>query len=141
MELYRAYTVRENYQDRDSVVVDWFCENREAPVAALELMVGNLAELSAEEKAEAQARLNQLLTSGETDELALYIRAATGFEVKRTKIDLPLPDGRKAPDFSGKSVGVAGEYFHLHEDGEYNLSVPITGFVDLSEPPNTISMV
>ncbi|MDH5508939.1 MAG: hypothetical protein OEZ32_01145 [Nitrospinota bacterium] len=140
MELFRVYTVRENYQDRDSVVVDWFCENRKAPVAALELMVENLVDLTAVEKTEAQTRLNQLLTSGETDELAQYIRATTGFEVKRTRIDIPLPDGRKVPDFSGKSASMEGEYFHIHENSEYNLSIPITGFVDLSEPPNTFSV-
>jgi len=140
MDLYRAYTIRENYQGRDSVVVDWFCEHRDAPVAGLESMAGNLAELDGDEKARAQTRLDQLLTSAEIDQLAVFIRTTSGFEVKRKKIDLPLPDGRKIPDYSGRSAGAEGEYFHIHEDSRYDLPVRITGFVDLSESPNTVSM-
>lgn len=140
MELYRAFTIRENYKNRDSVVVDWFCESRQRPVARIEDLVESLPEMDDKERAELQARLDQLLTTAEVDELARYIRATTGFEVKRTRIELPVSDAKKIPDFSGKSSVQEGEYFHIHESRDYNLSALITGYVDLSEPPNTVSM-
>ena len=141
MELFRAYTVRENYQNRDSVMVDWFCELRTSPVAELEALVQNLSSMSAEEQSKARRLLDQLLTATEVEELARYIRTTSGFEVKRTRIPVPIADGRKAPDFSGRDAKMEGEYFHIHESPGYTLSIPITGFVDLSDPPNTRSAV
>jgi len=141
MELFRAFTVRENYKNRDTVIVDWFCQKRQTPVAQLERLVANLADLDEAQKAEAGRKLDQLLTAQEVDELAIYIRATTGFEVKRAKVTLPLADGRKAPDFSGRAGSAPGDQVNLPENGDYGLSIPICGFVDLSEPPNTHSMV
>ena len=139
IQLYRAYTVRENYKNRDTVIVDWFADGRREPVAPLEDLVANTAGLSAGERAQAAERLNRLLTGAEVDSLAIYIRATTGFEVKRKLMDLPLADGRKAPDFSGRSRPAPGDYFPIHQADEYDLPLPITGFADLSEPPNTFS--
>jgi hypothetical protein len=139
MELFRAFTVRENYKNRDVVIVDWFADGRRSPVAPLEEMVANLAQLSEAERAWAKERLDRLLTAREADALTQYIRTTTGFEVKRGKIELPLADGGKAPDFSGKSTPGRGDYFPIHEAEGYTLSIPITGFADLSEPPNTVS--
>ena len=141
VQLYRAYTVRENYKNRDTVIVDWFADGRKEPVAPIEELVANAAGLTAGERAQAAERLNRLLTGAEVDSLAIYIRSTTGFEVKSKKIDLPLADGRRAPDFSGRSSPAPGDYFPIHQAEEYNLPVAITGFADLSEPPNTFSAV
>ena len=141
MELYRAFTVRENYKDRDTVVVDWFCDQRTSPVAPLEELVEGAGAMEDERKKELQSLLDQLFTLEETERLAIFMRATSGFEVKKKKIELPIKDANKTPDFSGRSHNIQGDYFVLEENPEYPLGMKVTGFADLSEPPNIRSMV
>ena len=138
--LFRAYSVRESYKNRDSVVVDWFCLSRERPVAPYDDLILNYNELDDDEQARARKLANNFLTESEIAELKDYIESGTGFDVRTSEVNTPFEDGRKIPNFAeAAKKGDGGDYFHLSEKEGYNLTVPISGFADLSEPPNLFS--
>lgn len=140
INLFRAYTVRESYKDRDSVIVDWFCSSRETPVAPYEELILNYTDLGADERARARKLTDNFLTEREITELKNLIENGTGFDVRKTVVKTPFEDGRKIPNFSeSANKGDDGDYFHLSEKQGYNLSAPISGYADLSEPPNLFS--
>ncbi len=138
--LYRVFSIRENYKNRDSVVVDWFCSKRAKAVAPYESLIENYHDLHQAEREEAKKRIDHFLTGAEVDELKSYMDRNYGFEVRRKEIDLPVSDGNKIPFFAGSPEPSAkGDYFHLSSNEKYDLSLPISGYYDLSEPPNLIS--
>jgi len=138
--LFRAYTVRENYKGRDTVIVDWFCSKRETPAVEYENLVENYGELGEDERARAHKLIDHFLTESEIKELDRYMDGNFGFEVKSKPLNLPFKDGRKIPNFAAPPTPAdEGDYFDLSSNQGYDLSVPISGFYDLSEPPNLIS--
>jgi len=138
--IYRAYSVRESYKNRDSVIVDWFCFSRDEPVEPYENMILNYNELDDDEQGRARKLANNFLTESEIKELKEYIEAGSGFDVRKSEVKTPFEDGRKIPDFAETArAGVKGDYVDLSKKDGYNLSVPIKGFADLSEPPNLFS--
>lgn len=139
-KLFRVYSVRENYKDRDTVVVDWFCFKREKPAVSYEAIIANYDELNDEERSRACGLVDNYLTEDEVKELRGYIEFGSGFDIKSTEISTPFEDGRKIHDFS-KPVDseLEGDYVHLSGKDGYDLSVPISGFYDLSDPPNLVS--
>ncbi|HEB71203.1 MAG TPA: hypothetical protein ENI77_01105 [Nitrospirae bacterium] len=138
--IYRAYSARENYKNRDSVIVDWFCLSREGPVAPYDELILNYNDLSGGEKARARKLADNFLTEPEIAELKEYIESGTGFDVRISEVKTPFEDGRKIPDYAETAKTDAdGDYFHLSEKQGYNLTVPISGFADLGEPPNIFS--
>lgn len=139
-KLFRAYSVRESYKNRDSVIVDWFCLSRERPVAPYGELILNYNELDDDEQARARKLADNFLTEPEIAELKDYIEAGSGFDVRTSEVKTPFTDGRKIPNFAQQpQEGVDGDYSHLSEKEGYNLTVPISGFADLSEPPNIFS--
>jgi len=140
VKLFRAYTVRENYKDRDSVIVDWYCEKRAEPVAPYETLIANYDELDDDEKRRARTLVNRFLTGPEVRELAAFMMAQSGFSVHSREAPLPFADGRKIPDIAAPAApGAEGDTLRLSQSAGYDLSVPISGFCDLSEPPNLVS--
>lgn len=140
VEIVRAYTVRENYKGRDSVIVDWFCRERETPVAPYEALVGNYGELSYTERERAEELVDHFLTGEEAEQLRRYMDRKFGFDVKMKTMETPFADGRKIPRFAEPPEPSAeGEYLDLSASDDYDLSVPIMGYFDLSEPPNLVS--
>jgi len=140
VKLFRAFTARENYKNRDCVIVDWFCRERSEPVAHCRALVKNYHEMGEEERAEAQKRIDSFLTERELVALKEFIKNRFGFEVKSKELELPFENGGAIPNFAAPPTPESeGEYFDLHVTGEYGISVPICGFIDLSEPPNLIS--
>ena len=140
VQLYRVFSIRENYKNRDSVVVDWFCLKREEPVAPYESLIKNYRDMDKAEREEAQKRIDSFLTGSEVDELKSYMDRSYGFEVRKKEIDTPVGNGRKIPFFAGpSSPSDDGDYFHLNAHEGYSLSIPISGYYDLSEPPNLVS--
>lgn len=141
-KLYRAYTVRENYKGRDSVIVDWFCSERKEPVTAYGELIENYGDLDEKERERAEKLIDHFLTGQEVDGLQRYMRKYFGFEVKSREVEIPFKNGRKIYNFSEPSdPSHEGEYFDLAKNEDYDLDVPIKGFVDLSEPPNLISYI
>ena len=94
ISLFRAYTVRESYKDRDSVIVDWFCLSRETPVAPYEELILNYTDLRADEQARARKLTDNFLTEPEITELKNLIENGTGFDVRMTEVKTPFEDGR-----------------------------------------------
>ncbi|MGK7345833.1 MAG: hypothetical protein ACNS63_08485 [Candidatus Nitrospinota bacterium M3_3B_026] len=140
VEIVRAYTARENYKGRDAVIVDWFCRGRETPVAPYETLIGNYDELSYTERERAEELVDHFLTAEEAEQLRRYMDRKFGFEVKVKKMETPFADGRKIPRFAEPPEPSAeGEYLDLSASDDYDLSVPIMGYFDLSEPPNLVS--
>ncbi len=140
IKLFRAYSVRENYKNRDSVIVDWFCHEREKPAVTYEAVISNYNELDDDERIRARKLVDNFLTESEVSELKEYIESGSGFDVRVSENKIPFEDGRKIPNFTEPSSPAGeGDYFHLQNKDGYNLSVPISGFADLSEPPSIVA--
>ncbi len=140
VKLFRAYSIRENYKNRDVVVVDWFCHARDEQGEPYDSYITNYHELGADDLNKACRRIDSFLTEPEIVELKRYMDRKFGFEVRIDELTIPFEDGRKIPNFSSPSApSDEGEYIDLSEHKDYNLSIPIHGYCDLSEPPNLIS--
>ncbi len=144
-KLYRAFVVRENYRNRDSVVIDWFCSTRHEhvghePVGLYETALEGYGDLDTKEQAQARNLIDQFLSEKEVDELKLYFRKHYGFEIKTREMEIPFSGVDKIPNFAAPAKPSDDcEYIHLDQSAGYDLSVPICGFADLSEPPNIVS--
>lgn len=140
VRLYRAYTVRQNYKSRDAVIMDWYYPERAEPVAPWEELIANYGELDAEEKKNAGRKADHFLTGEEVEKLSRALMARTGFEVKTKEMETPFPDGRRIPDYTRPLLpDDECEYFHMAADMDGGPGFPVSGFCDLSEPPNLIS--
>lgn len=140
VKLYRAYTVRQNYKSRDAVIVDWYRPERSAPVAPREGIISNYPDMNEEEKKSAGRKVDHFLTGDEVEKLSRALMARTGFEVKTKELEIPFPDGRKIPDYTRpQSPDDECEYYHMDGDEDGGPGFPVSGFCDLSEPPNLVS--
>jgi len=139
-KLYRTFTVRENYRNRDSVVIDWFCPARHEPAGLYETALDGYGGLGSQERELARKLIDHFLTKTEVDELKRYFRNNYGFDIKTREMRLPFSGVDKIPNFAAPSKpSDDGEYIHLNQNAGYDLSVPVCGFADLSEPPNIVS--
>ena len=143
IKLYRVYTVRENYKDRDTVIIDWFCPDRPQPAAPRENFINDYHGLNEKKRVRAGKLLDNFLILPEVEELKTYLLNNFGFEAREVEMKTPFRDADCIPDFSGTVLPGAppGDYVHLHEAEDYDISVPVSGFYDLGEPPNLVSSV
>ncbi len=137
VQLFRAFSVRENYKGRDSVVIYWFCHEREEPTAPYETLVKNYSALSEDERLLCKRKIDNFLTVSEIKELGVYLDSYFAQDVRSAEVSLPFESSGSIPDISAHTC--EGEYFYLYKNKGYPLAVPVSGFVDLSEPPNLVS--
>lgn len=137
VQLFRAFGVRENYKGRDSVVIYWFCHERVKSTAPYETLVENYSVLSEDERLLCERKIDNFLTAPEIKELGVYLDSYFAQDVRSAEVALPFKNSGSIPDISANAC--EGEYFHIYKNKGYPLTIPVTGFVDLSEPANLVS--
>jgi hypothetical protein len=122
--LFRAYThtdMLSRYYDND-MQIDWFCKERETPVAPYDELIEGYEGLRPKARAHAEHFVNELLIEEEVKGLTGFFMRAQGETLRATEVALPVCC-EEMTLYERKEVLV----YHP-ADPDYDLGLPVVGF-------------
>lgn len=133
IKLYRTWSTLGHYRGHKDVRVNWFCDERKAPVLPYQDALGYDVESLADRlRSYAVAQVDQYLTSEEVAQLRAFMEASDGPWVEVKEEPVPLQDNCASynavdADGSGEPQG----FIELYRFAGYNLDIPVRGYYDL----------
>lgn len=139
-KLYSAYSVVNNFHDRDDVNFKWFAPKRKQPAYAYGELIEHHAQMpDNEDRQLLQQYVDELLTEKEVLELKAYLLEHHDTELFIQRVDMPITKKfRNAAPFSNRTVGGAKGYYLLAKEKTYDLPFTAWAFYDLTGCPLTI---
>ncbi len=135
--LYKAWSVINDYQGRDQVIIHWFVVGREEPIAPYEqLIIGYGSQYDGIHYD--RLYVNELLIGDEVEELNKYLKLKHNTEAYTEEVPMPVERGI----LSHSLLLISGEpgFYCLADEEGYNLSMSIMGYFEGGEGLITTSL-
>jgi hypothetical protein len=139
-KLYSAYSVVNDFHDRDNVNFIWFVRNRKTPLAETKSLIDHFEDVKiASQRRLLERRVQALFNQQEIKALQRYLAKTHDTELFIRKIDLPLKAKEMPALFPmDKEAVVAGTGLYLlAEEKTYALPFETWAYYDLRECPLT----
>lgn len=139
IKLYSAYSVVNDFRNRDNVTFIWFVKRRTHPVATYKEYLKGYGNQTNEALQDAmQRQLDALFLEKELAQLKQYLSEFHDTELFSRTVALPLDKKNYQPLPEGERPQEAGAgIYRLSQEGDYKLSFDVWGFYNLRGSPLT----
>jgi hypothetical protein len=139
-KLYSAYSVVNDFHDRDNVNFVWFVRSRQTPLPDTAALVKRFDDIkAASQRRLLDRRVQSLFSESEVKALQRYLAKTHDAELFVRKIDLPLKDKDLPALFPMEKESIVADtgLYLLAQEKSYALPFEVWAFYDLRQCPFT----
>lgn len=130
-KLFATISIQERGQDE--VTYNWLRAGRKRPVGDYHELIKGYDSAAPAQRAEMEARVNQLFTRREVEELRRYLRRSRGFELFASEVALPV----NPMDLEASRRGTP---YELWKDGDYALPFRVRAYRTFEPEPEDLDL-
>ncbi|MDD2585872.1 MAG: hypothetical protein PHT79_07235 [Syntrophomonadaceae bacterium] len=130
VRLFKAWSIVDNFYEKDQVLLNWFVVGRQTPIAPYEELVDNYDENEDEVWCD-HLLVNEFFTEPEIEGLRDYLLEFHELEVRVEEVSLPVCSGGLS--YSLLLINGAKDFYPLADEKEYKLDISVLGHFDLEE--------
>ncbi len=128
IRMYRPYSIGDlNVGDvvYHDVRFNWYCVDRDEPVAAYEDVISNYGALEGPQRRMMETEINRCLLADEVDDLRWYLWHRYSLDLVAERVPLPL---RETSHLSAENLNVVYDFLQLTENTGYSLLFKVWGY-------------